>query len=129
VGYVPVADAIPPDPTAPVEEARNYLERVASTRLSKLDVPPTLRVTVGPDAARDICEVAGPDGFIAMATHGMGGIRRTLLGSVTDRVIRSAPTVVLVMRPVGRSTGGATADPYRDLGRALAGHGPRVVQA
>jgi nucleotide-binding universal stress UspA family protein len=128
VGYVPVPDAIPPDPTAPIEEAHDYLERVASTRLSKLDGPPTLRVTLGPDAARDICEAAGPDGFIAMATHGMSGIRRALLGSVTDRVIRSAPSVVLVMRPSGR-TGGKTADRYEDLGRALAGHAPRVWEA
>ena len=34
-----------------------------------------------------------------MATHGRGGLKRTLLGSTADKVIRSAHTPVLVRRP------------------------------
>ena len=37
---------------------------------------------------------------IAMATHGYGGLKRTLLGSVADKVLRSSPLPLLVMRPM-----------------------------
>ena len=35
--------------------------------------------------------------LITMCTQGYGGIKRRLLGSVTDRVIRSSETPVLVL--------------------------------
>ena len=35
--------------------------------------------------------------LVVMSTHGHGGVRRLLLGSVTDRVIRSCEVPVLVM--------------------------------
>jgi nucleotide-binding universal stress UspA family protein len=38
---------------------------------------------------------------IAMTTHGIGGFRRLLLGSVADKVIRSATKPVLLLRPSG----------------------------
>ena len=37
--------------------------------------------------------------LIAMTTHGRGGVRRLLLGSVADKVIRGAAKPVLVVRP------------------------------
>jgi nucleotide-binding universal stress UspA family protein len=37
--------------------------------------------------------------LVVMATHGRGGLKRTLLGSTADKVIRSAHTPVLVRRP------------------------------
>jgi nucleotide-binding universal stress UspA family protein len=36
---------------------------------------------------------------IAMATHGYGGVRRTLLGSVADKLLRISPLPVLIARP------------------------------
>ena len=45
------------------------------------------------DAARDL-----DAGAIAMATHGRGGFKRLLLGSVTDEVLRSTPIPTLVYR-------------------------------
>ncbi|HET8648273.1 MAG TPA: universal stress protein, partial [Vicinamibacteria bacterium] len=39
-----------------------------------------------------------PD-LIAMATHGHGGARHLLAGSVCERVIRSGVAPVLVVRP------------------------------
>ena len=37
-----------------------------------------------------------------MATHGRGGVRRLLMGSVTDRVVRSVGCPVLTLRdPLG----------------------------
>ena len=35
--------------------------------------------------------------------HGRGGLKRLLLGSVADKVLRGATTPVLVYRPVDRS--------------------------
>jgi starvation-inducible DNA-binding protein len=39
--------------------------------------------------------------LIALATHGRGGLRRLLVGSVADKVLRGSTTPVLVYRPVG----------------------------
>jgi nucleotide-binding universal stress UspA family protein len=36
--------------------------------------------------------------LIAMATHGRSGLRRTLLGSVAEAVLRAAPVPVLMLR-------------------------------
>jgi nucleotide-binding universal stress UspA family protein len=41
--------------------------------------------------------------LIAMATHGWGGLKRLLLGSATDKVLRGADAAVLVYRPVDES--------------------------
>ena len=38
--------------------------------------------------------------LIALATHGRGGLKRLVLGSVADKVLRGADTAVLVYRPV-----------------------------
>lgn len=40
-----------------------------------------------------------PDSFIAMSTHGRSGVKRWVLGSVTETVVRHAEEPVLVMRP------------------------------
>lgn len=45
------------------------------------------------DAARD-----SPDALVAMTTHGRSGLRRWVLGSVTDRVISHADGPMLVVR-------------------------------
>ena len=53
--------------------------------------------------------------LVVMATHGRGSVTRLLMGSVTDRIVRSAPCPVLTMRehprPVrpGRGEPGAKA--------------------
>ncbi len=38
-------------------------------------------------------------GAVALATHGYGGIRRALLGSVADKVVRGAEGMALLVRP------------------------------
>ncbi|MDA1215534.1 MAG: universal stress protein [Chloroflexi bacterium] len=38
--------------------------------------------------------------LIIMATHGRGGLRRSVLGSVTDKVIRGTDKPVLAVKPV-----------------------------
>jgi nucleotide-binding universal stress UspA family protein len=48
--------------------------------------------------AQTLIEVASPTriGLLALATHGRGGLRRIVLGSVTDKVVRGAQVPVLV---------------------------------
>ena len=40
--------------------------------------------------------------LVAVATHGRGGVRRLVLGSVADKVVLGAGVPVLVVRPTGR---------------------------
>lgn len=39
---------------------------------------------------------------IVLATHGRGGLRRLVLGSVADKLVRVGEVPVLVCRPAGR---------------------------
>ena len=52
-------------------------------------------------AVLEIAEHSGAD-LIVMGTHGRGGLRRMILGSVADKVIRGTRLPVLVHRGVGR---------------------------
>jgi len=51
----------------------------------------------GPAGIVRIAEEVGA-GLLVMATHGRGGLRRALLGSVTDKVVRTTDIPVLVTR-------------------------------
>ena len=57
-------------------------------------------VTMG-DAGTEILLVARRlrANLIVMATHGRKGVRRLILGSVAERVVREAPCPVLTVRP------------------------------
>jgi nucleotide-binding universal stress UspA family protein len=83
-------------------EAEAYLEGV-SARLRAEGVPIRTRVVLARHAAEAILEQVRAHGhdLVALATHGRGGARRVLLGSVADRVIRGASVPVLVHRPAG----------------------------
>lgn len=45
--------------------------------------------------------------LVVMATHGRGGVARLVMGSVTDKIIRSAPCPVLTIREHPRRAGRA----------------------
>lgn len=51
-------------------------------------------------AAREIIDVARgvPSDLIIISTHGRGGLKHVLLGSVAEQVVRHAPCPVLVVR-------------------------------
>ncbi len=57
-----------------------------------------LRVGVPHDEIADLADEEGVD-LIVMTTHGRKGITHLLLGSVAEKVIRTAPCPVLVVRP------------------------------
>jgi len=83
------------------------LERAAKTWLqqfpSECGVDPTLiasaKVRSG-DADLEICEVAVEEriDLIAIASHGLGGLKHALIGSTTEAVVRRAHCPVLTVR-------------------------------
>jgi nucleotide-binding universal stress UspA family protein len=81
------------------KEATSYLnswvEHLKSEGLA--DVVPI--VSEG-EAAETIIELAkgAPNILIAMCTHGRSGVKRWVLGSVTEKVVRHAGNPVLVIR-------------------------------
>jgi nucleotide-binding universal stress UspA family protein len=76
-----------------------YLAGVAA-RLRLEAATVTTEIVDADSAAAGILAAAerGTD-LIAIATHGAGGVRRLLLGSVADKVIRGSQVPVLVYRP------------------------------
>jgi nucleotide-binding universal stress UspA family protein len=83
-------------------EAQDYLDSVAEMlRKDGLQVGGVARL--GWSAAGVMVQLT-PEraGLIAIATHGRGGLKRALLGSVADKLIRTAQCPVLVVRPKGR---------------------------
>jgi nucleotide-binding universal stress UspA family protein len=68
------------------------------------DVSVDYHVIVG-KASRDIVEFAREEDvdLIAIATHGLTGVKHLLLGSVTEKVVRMAPCPVFTVKSFGRS--------------------------
>ena len=80
-----------------MQQAKVYLDKVARRHpTARL----TTRVISAEQPASAIVQEAGPgnSGVIALATHGRHGLPRLFLGSVADKVIRSASGPVLVYR-------------------------------
>lgn len=83
-----------------VAEAESYLNRIAG-QIGDGGLPVTKEVLMGDDVAVAILEhVARTDvDLLAIATHGLGGIKRLIFGSVADEITRRSPTSVLVFHP------------------------------
>jgi universal stress protein A len=93
--------------------ARVRLERLARQRINP-KIRYAIHIRTGDPAAEvtHLAEERGED-LIVMATHGRKGLRRFVLGSVAERVVREAPCPVLTVKPKARgsttqSTRGAT---------------------
>lgn len=84
-------------------EAKDYLEDIAA-QVSAAGIAARPTAVLAPTPLEAIRAAArAPDiGLIAMATHGRGGLRRLVLGSVADKLVRSSELPVLVTRPRGR---------------------------
>jgi nucleotide-binding universal stress UspA family protein len=82
-------------------EAAEHIAGFASP--PDIDPARVTRTVVRGCAHREIVEFAGTKGadLIVMGTHGYGPLRRLLLGSVTERVLRTAPCPVMAVRPPG----------------------------
>lgn len=84
-------------PTDPVELHTAILRRATDSLPD--DVGVLTRLERG-DAAETILRIAAEDGhdLIVLGSHGHSRIRRALLGSVSERVLGSSETPVLLMR-------------------------------
>ena len=87
-----------------VEEAKeaavSYLQDIAD-RVAARGITAQTHVVVDSQAGHAICRECAELGadLVIMATHGRGGLKRALLGSTADKVVRSAHTPLLIRRP------------------------------
>ncbi len=80
-----------------IASGKEYLERLA-VRLRDTGLKVVTAIEEGAAAEKIIDYAKEHDiDLVMMSTHGYGGIKRRLLGSVTDRVIRASETPVLVL--------------------------------
>ena len=102
---ISVLDAPPGFVTEVPEVARDLLDNLetlvadVARQADAHGLPCETRVVVGP-AARTILAVAQEwqAGLIIMGSHGRTGLKRLLMGSVTERVVGEAPCPVLVVK-------------------------------
>jgi len=82
------------------DEARNYFEEKMA-ELSKQGVEKTSYLLSEGVAADEIVSVAShtPESLTAMCSHGRSGVKRWVLGSVAETVVRHSNNAVLVLRP------------------------------
>ena len=85
--------------TAMKDEAVDYLEKETEA-VKKLGIANVSYVAKEGFAADEIISLArkSPDNLIAMCTHGRSGVKRWVLGSVTETVVRHSADPVLVLR-------------------------------
>lgn len=79
------------------------IERAQGLRNHNLNV--TVEV-IGGRPAIALLDALRHDDLVVMTTHGWGGIRRWLLGSVADKLVRAAVAPVLLVRATSQSTFG-----------------------
>ena len=88
------------------QEAAGYLSNLAE-RCVKTGVKAAYAAPLGGNVADTILDLAEAPtvGLIAIATHGRGAVKRLMLGSVADKLVRTAPCPILVYRPPVRARG------------------------
>lgn len=96
-GVVPL---VPDDIVRLNDQADAYLTGVAK-RLREDGLSVETRLAEGEGAATMIAAMADEldADLIALATHGHGGFRRAMIGSVADKVLRSSGLPLMVLRP------------------------------
>lgn len=103
-GPVAVAPMAAP---APVMTDVDGIVSASQAQLARLrerlpaDLPVEIDVVVGSSEAEKIAEYAQRNGFdyIAMATHGRSGLRRMMLGSTAEDVLRRSTVPLLLFPP------------------------------
>jgi universal stress protein A len=85
-----------------MEEASGRLTEMAA-RCAEVNLAATIQVGVGRPAPviTETAKALGTD-LIVMGTHGRSGFAHLVLGSVAERVVRSAPCAVLTVRDTSR---------------------------
>ncbi len=92
---------LPDDITTVMQKAEEYLEGVADD-LREQGLEVFVHVEEHEAPARAVAASARrlEADLIGLATHGYGGLKRALLGSVADKVLRSSPLPLLLQRPI-----------------------------
>jgi len=87
---------------ARAHEGRENVDRAAA----ELQLDGAEKVVLTGDPATTLCElaVARDAQAIVMGSRGRGGLKRALLGSVSDHVVRNAPCPVVITRPADERT-------------------------
>ncbi|MDA1279639.1 MAG: universal stress protein [Chloroflexi bacterium] len=102
VGYGPVHYAEQLDTELLEKKMADYLQQFVENAESA-GVTARSSVRVGNPSIQIVEEAAAADGtIIVMATRGAGGIKRWVVGSVTDKTVRSAHRPVLVIPPAAK---------------------------
>ncbi|MFB6271757.1 MAG: universal stress protein [Salinibacter sp.] len=92
-----------PGPEKPAERVREVLnEEVEPLRKAGIDVEIEARSGHPAEEVLTAAEDIGAT-FISIATHGRTGMKRMLMGSVAEKVIRQAPCPVCTVKSFGRS--------------------------
>jgi nucleotide-binding universal stress UspA family protein len=80
--------------------AQDYLRDIVE-RLHEQDIKASGLTVIGAGVAEVILDLARSEGvgLMAIATHGRSGLKRLMLGSVADKLVRAAEVPVLVCRP------------------------------
>lgn len=92
---------------SPDDARRQYQTQVDAARATLADTCAALGLTgaetevVAGSAGPALCELAAslPASVMVMGTRGHGGLRRAVLGSVSDHVVRHAPCPVVITGP------------------------------
>jgi len=83
------------------ERSEEYLKKLTDDVIG--DTVPTHTVVTLGDPVTEITDRAREEAYdlLVVATHGYSGIKRAFLGSVAERIVRTAPCPVLVVRGTG----------------------------
>lgn len=95
-------------PASRIEHASTAVKEWLASGDQELD---TVEVAIG-DPGAEICRVAAERGadLIVLSSHGRTGMKRLLIGSVAERVVRLSPCPVLVLRHFHGPTEGSAHD-------------------
>jgi nucleotide-binding universal stress UspA family protein len=94
--------------------AQELQEKVEQIRPPDPQVAVEHRLVMAPEPVSEILAVAAEEGcdLIVLGTHGRTGLRRVLMGSVAEQVVRKAPCPVLTVKvPFGRGPAVTTEEP------------------
>jgi len=112
-----VADPNARPPFSMGQAAGDYLKHMAAS-LQPLSVQSVEKIGRPAEVIVDSAK-EGADCLIAMATHGVTGLRRWFMGSVASKVAQSAANPLLLIRPV--EEGLPPGDPHAQAGCSSAG--------
>jgi nucleotide-binding universal stress UspA family protein len=100
VEFLTVTDPEARPPFWPPQVGEDYLRKVCANYLAASECVASAVDSGEPGEVIVDRAKSDPGCLIAMATHGLSGIRRWLLGSITSKVVQTAVNPLLLIRPV-----------------------------